>query len=937
MFTPRANSYFDDRSSAFRLVFSALAGVLLILACVKFYQYASSPTDENLFTHAPTNVIFKNDVNASPVFKNKPLKIDNGGIREGDLFIQVGEQRIRTQSELDKALENYAPEDSLSVTVLRNPGNIGRSFRATKFALERSVEQLPVSAYVVDITENGASDRAGMKIGDLIVKINGKGFKSIFDADNIMRSAQADRAVEYEIIRSGKTIILPVKLARFGIKFFQFAFFLCGISFIVTGYFLGMKQPKEKAIRLLSVGFLMMGYGFAAMGNRSTVPKSIPEMLFLMSPVIVLLFGIAIWMHSTAYFPKKREILLNKRWIVVAPYLIAVATVVLSLFTVEDGFFINGVIAMVIFNTIIYFKYRKTGDDETKKINLIINRIAGFSLIGSVLLNVILNNSSLGSSLGFLIPLAILGIPLGYLYVIGRYRLFDIDIRLKRNIQYTFFSLVWPALLVFLAVRSITGIVYSNLDIPNVRLTGASLEVLDTPLSPGEQTTAEKVISSSAAILIVLGFIWVGKKGQKFINNRYYRNEYDYKEAAQQISEVLASKVELSVLARGVIEKIASIMHLKQAGILIFRDEEYFVCGESFGIPQKTWSEICSRIDTATVQSISRFKIDSRFSVENLPEYAREALIALKFRHIAALHAKGKLTGLLLLGEKLSDTPFHAEDFAFLTSVSNQISIAIENAFLYEDLAEQERLKHELEIARRIQLESLPQKTPNISGLDISGLSKPALEVGGDYFDYLVNSPECITIVIGDVSGKGTSAALYMSKVQGMIRSLHEITASSPRDLLNHANKLLHLDIDRRSYITALGARFDSSEKSVTISRAGHLPLFHYSAEANCFKKILPKGIGLALSSNKLFSKALEEVQCPFKNGDIFLMLTDGITEAQNLLKEEFGTERLEAIIAENKFLKAEEIRDKVIAEMEAFSGEAEQHDDCTVIVVKVV
>lgn len=211
------------------------------------------------------------------------------------------------------------------------------------------------------------------------------------------------------------------------------------------------------------------------------------------------------------------------------------------------------------------------------------------------------------------------------------------------------------------------------------------------------------------------------------------------------------------------------------------------------------------------------------------------------------------------------------------------------------------------------------------------------MEVGGDYFDYLQNSPECITIVIGDVSGKGTSAALYMSKVQGMIRSLHEITASSPRELLAHANKLLHLDIDRRSYITALGARFDSTEKYVTVSRAGHLPLYHFRAETACFKEIMPKGLGLALSGNKLFEKALEEVQCSFKTGDIFLMLTDGITEAQNLLKEEFGTERLEAIITQNKFLKAEEIRDKVIAEMEAFAGEAEQHDDCTVIVVKVV
>jgi serine phosphatase RsbU (regulator of sigma subunit) len=99
--------------------------------------------------------------------------------------------------------------------------------------------------------------------------------------------------------------------------------------------------------------------------------------------------------------------------------------------------------------------------------------------------------------------------------------------------------------------------------------------------------------------------------------------------------------------------------------------------------------------------------------------------------------------------------------------------MAMENAFLYEELAEKERMKHELAIARRIQLASLPQKTPVVKGLEIAGSSLPALEVGGDFFDYLNGSTDHLTVVVGDVSGKGTSAALYMSKVQGILRSLH--------------------------------------------------------------------------------------------------------------------------------------------------------------------
>src|SRR5690606_18908610 len=116
------------------------------------------------------------------------------------------------------------------------------------------------------------------------------------------------------------------------------------------------------------------------------------------------------------------------------------------------------------------------------------------------------------------------------------------------------------------------------------------------------------------------------------------------------------------------------------------------------------------------------------------------------------------LIGIILVGEKLSETAYQNDDLLFLSAISGQASVAIENSLLYEDLANQERYKHELEIARKIQLASLPMKTPNIPGLDIVGASIPALEVGGDFYDYLNGKSDSITIVIGDVSGKGTSA-----------------------------------------------------------------------------------------------------------------------------------------------------------------------------------
>ena len=289
----------------------------------------------------------------------------------------------------------------------------------------------------------------------------------------------------------------------------------------------------------------------------------------------------------------------------------------------------------------------------------------------------------------------------------------------------------------------------------------------------------------------------------------------------------------------------------------------------------------------------------------------------------------------MLTGEKRSESPFHQDDLEFLTSIAKQASVAIENAFLYEELAEQERLKHELEIARQIQLASLPQTTPIMDGLEIDGVSIPALEVGGDYFDYLNGQPDEITVIVGDVSGKGTSAALYMSKVQGILRSLHGFNPS-PRDLFIHANTLLCKDLEKKSFITAIGGFFNSKSHSMRLARAGHLPLYYYNSKTEAVESVTPKGLGLGLKNSTIFSAQLEEKKIKYRAGDVFLFITDGITEAQNEQGEEFGEERVSLILKNNHHLPPHEIRNAYFSALERFATDSYQHDDQTLVVVKV-
>jgi sigma-B regulation protein RsbU (phosphoserine phosphatase) len=258
--------------------------------------------------------------------------------------------------------------------------------------------------------------------------------------------------------------------------------------------------------------------------------------------------------------------------------------------------------------------------------------------------------------------------------------------------------------------------------------------------------------------------------------------------------------------------------------------------------------------------------------------------------------------------------------------------VAVENAFLYEELTEQERYKQELQIAHRIQMASLPQRVPYIKGLDISAISLPAFEVGGDFYDFLNGQEGKITVVVGDVSGKGTSAALYMSKIQGILQTLNEFS-SSPEQLLVKANRLIYKNIDSKSFITAVGASFDTNKNELFLARAGHLPIYFLNNKK--VSKIQPQGIGIGLSGEEIFNENLEQRKINFITGDVFFFVSDGITESVNNSGEQYGEYRLIEFIEKNSYLSSKQMCDGIMSSVKQFSDEMKQFDDMTVVVVK--
>lgn len=300
----------------------------------------------------------------------------------------------------------------------------------------------------------------------------------------------------------------------------------------------------------------------------------------------------------------------------------------------------------------------------------------------------------------------------------------------------------------------------------------------------------------------------------------------------------------------------------------------------------------------------------------------------------APLLSQGDVIGVLyaLKGHTYS---FEREDLLALAAFADQAVVSIENAKLVRASLEKERMEQELKIAREVQMRLLPMTIPRIAGLDMDALSLPAYEVGGDYYDFVQLDRDRLGVAIGDVSGKGTSAAFYMAEIKGILQGLGPIYGQ-PSSLLSRVNQILHKDLDRRSFITLLYAVISPLDSTLLLARAGHCPLYHLPGDARSGQFITPDGIGLGLEGGPLFDRVIRDETVTYGEGDIFLFFSDGLVEAQTEEGEEFGEQRLDQVMMENRHLTATEIKLALLNAVNNFKEKERLHDDLTLFIIKV-
>jgi sigma-B regulation protein RsbU (phosphoserine phosphatase) len=272
-----------------------------------------------------------------------------------------------------------------------------------------------------------------------------------------------------------------------------------------------------------------------------------------------------------------------------------------------------------------------------------------------------------------------------------------------------------------------------------------------------------------------------------------------------------------------------------------------------------------------------------------------------------------------------------------LSMLFNTMTDSIED--LLQEKAEKERLEQELRIARQIQMSLLPQSTFSRPGLGLMAHCAPAREVGGDYYDFLPVG-DALGILIADVSGKGTSAALYMAELKGLMLALSQVHMS-PRQLLIDANRIISQHLDSRSFITVSYVLVDPIARTLQYARAGHCPMVYIPgpyAISRTPRLLAPDGmvLGLTIDDGTMFNRLLEEVTLPIGPGDLFLLYTDGMSEAMNPGGDCFGDDRLATALSEYADLPSDELLARILEQVTEFAGSADQQDDMTMVLIRV-
>jgi len=443
--------------------------------------------------------------------------------------------------------------------------------------------------------------------------------------------------------------------------------------------------------------------------------------------------------------------------------------------------------------------------------------------------------------------------------------------------------------------------------------------------------------------LIFFGLVMVLRMGvhrriQQWLDRRFFREAYDAERVLNELAEEVRRYTETEPLLETVCRCVAETLHVDQIAMLLRRGE-YFAMQQSIGISAA--GTLTLPLQSSAVRYLTNSNEPARLYREDPDAWylmagtaERYALDKMNAELLLPLPGRNRMMGVMALGPKRSEAAYSSADLKLLQALASQTGLALEVSELARSLAmeaaQRERVNREIEIAREVQERLFPQEMPELSGAKISGFCRPALGVGGDYYDVIDIGDGRVGLAIGDVSGKGISAALLMASLRASLRG---VTLDSPRDfakLMHQVNRLVYEASASNRYATFFFASYDPATRSLECVNAGHNPPVVLRGEETIRLEADGPVVGL------LPSAPYSEQSLTLQPGDLLILYTDGISEAMTMADEEWGEERMIAAARRSMHKPADEVLDDLFVAADLFTAGAPQHDDMTLLILKL-
>lgn len=514
--------------------------------------------------------------------------------------------------------------------------------------------------------------------------------------------------------------------------------------------------------------------------------------------------------------------------------------------------------------------------------------------------------------------------PLTLAYVVLTERAMDLRVVLRQGVRYT---LARGGLRVLLIVFGV------------VLFTGLSTLLWNLGVSDITRGVVLALTIAAFAFLIrrVRSQLYVS------IDKKFFRDHYNAEVLLGDLTENVRGMVDEQQLLQTVTHQVSDALHLSHFSVLM-NGAGGFRTVYSLGLAVPEEVELPENSKALRLLAEAKEPAPIYFDrpdnwIHDAPDNELVMLKALGAELLLPLKTKEKLLGLFCLGPKLSEEPFSKTDINLLRTVALQTGLALDNSRLTkafaQEVAQRERLNREIEIAREVQERLFPQRLPVIAGIDYFGACRPALGVGGDYYDFLNLPNGELGVAIGDVSGKGIAAALLMASLQASLRGQALTGLADLAQLMSNVNRLVYDTTPSNRYATFFYGQYTKKSGIFRYVNAGHNAPFVLRRTSDGAIHVIRLDCGGPVVG--LFAEApYQQGVLTLQPGDVFVGFTDGISEAMNCAEEEWGEEHLIQSVARHANTAAAEMIPQLMADADRFVDGAPQHDDMTLVVVKL-